>query len=59
VRDEPWSRRLKRWGWACADIFFHIAFTLVIVLIGFLQAICGEAADTWHGICKTWRDLRG
>jgi hypothetical protein len=59
VRDELWSLRLKRWGWACADILFHLTFTLAIVLLGLLQAICGEIADTWHGICKTWREWRG
>jgi hypothetical protein len=56
---EPLPRRLKRWGWACADVTFNIFFTLAIVLLGFLQTICGELIDTWHGVCKTWRDLRG
>ena len=50
---DTWPRRLKRLGWVCADIVFHVGVVLVLVVFSILKAAWDEFWSLWRGL----RDL--
>ena len=47
---DTWPRRLKRLGWVCADIVFHVGVVLVLVVFSILKAAWDEFWTTWRGL---------
>ena len=47
---DTWPRRLKRIGWACADVAFHVGIVLVLVVFSILKAAWDEFWSLWRGL---------
>lgn len=52
-----WPYRLKRFGWACADVAFHLVFTLALVILGALEAAWALGVEVWHWLFQVGRGL--